>query len=933
MAFNWDKLTRAQRDFPKPKFALDAISRHLKKRPADPYVLAWKAAVLLQVDKDGDAKVALDLLQTLCQRQPPITDVPLLCLIYSKLSEALRRRNSQPILASIGELGLKAWQNAAKALPTQAQRLSLWSELFISAMQEECWEDVRIAVVHANKEGPKSKKTVYYTSILSNQLAAERKIEASKKSGKADPSSQIQLMIALKQMKEAFDNSPKPTDETLRVKDMRDLRFMAQIYSRQNRSAELEQLWSTPSSHMNDLRYKYEADIRLLLIESIRKCENWALLESVCEKTISAVFERMETEGSSQEFVQMCTAEWSIWTAVIDAITHLYPDQEAKEKIGAMHSRLMRSQPNLEVRAVAVTLVNLAWHSGNSVLQACKAYWSKHSAGRSCFKDLRRPVAQLPEDLRNEFYAHIKKTSQSLESQSEEGGPKSAWIRTENNVLAFEYLLKISMSSGTDVEVIEEFVARALKFHHLAPSSEIDVRVDAALLAIVGLLRLHKADGKSSMRYLIQAAIFLQRLLEHEEFRNFRALVVVSARLHLNLGLGTIAIGHYRDAKVKEMLLDTVSWVLLSRISQTHPFDTPGHEGFSATTELDKVIDTMTRMEGRTDDHLYQDMQQFFYDTALEMLDLKQKFSSSITKRLCVIEKNRIAGLHSQDSNGEVAADSISEALSKISDNRDLNILPNYGSGDQNETMSLMLQHKPASIGWLYNYYLCRESVLGHLYNTRSNTTLQRDLKTLFVDESKEELEKDVFTEVEKTLNKLWHPVRHILFQGEAPPVTSDTTPAKSMDQAFDQLSSELESLIESLGKPAGDIPPLFNEEHLMYRYGLLETLRMLQQLDKVLQQGIKSKNPAYTKVPKPKLQNVNAKVKKCFEALRQATNKDIEQLNSRGAALIRDVTLQGSTGEALATIVSADDARAYALKYVESDRVALKAILQVKLN
>ena len=39
MAYNWDKLTKAQRDYPKPKFALDAVGRLLKKRPADPYLL------------------------------------------------------------------------------------------------------------------------------------------------------------------------------------------------------------------------------------------------------------------------------------------------------------------------------------------------------------------------------------------------------------------------------------------------------------------------------------------------------------------------------------------------------------------------------------------------------------------------------------------------------------------------------------------------------------------------------------------------------------------------------------------------------------------------------------------------------------------------------------------------------------------------------
>lgn len=39
MAFNWDKLCKAQRDYPKPKFALDAVGKLLKKKPTDPYLL------------------------------------------------------------------------------------------------------------------------------------------------------------------------------------------------------------------------------------------------------------------------------------------------------------------------------------------------------------------------------------------------------------------------------------------------------------------------------------------------------------------------------------------------------------------------------------------------------------------------------------------------------------------------------------------------------------------------------------------------------------------------------------------------------------------------------------------------------------------------------------------------------------------------------
>jgi hypothetical protein len=40
MAFNsWDKLAKAQRDYPKPKLAMPFVDKSLKKQPNNPYLL------------------------------------------------------------------------------------------------------------------------------------------------------------------------------------------------------------------------------------------------------------------------------------------------------------------------------------------------------------------------------------------------------------------------------------------------------------------------------------------------------------------------------------------------------------------------------------------------------------------------------------------------------------------------------------------------------------------------------------------------------------------------------------------------------------------------------------------------------------------------------------------------------------------------------
>jgi N-terminal acetyltransferase B complex non-catalytic subunit len=36
---NWDKLSKAQRDYPKPKFAISFVDKSLKKNPKNPFLL------------------------------------------------------------------------------------------------------------------------------------------------------------------------------------------------------------------------------------------------------------------------------------------------------------------------------------------------------------------------------------------------------------------------------------------------------------------------------------------------------------------------------------------------------------------------------------------------------------------------------------------------------------------------------------------------------------------------------------------------------------------------------------------------------------------------------------------------------------------------------------------------------------------------------
>lgn len=179
---------------------------------------------------------------------------------------------------------------------------------------------------------------------------------------------------------------------------------------------------------------------------------------------------------------------------------------------------------------------------------------------------------------------------------------------------------------------------------------------DLSFLCIYLLLDMHRRfvcveEGRNPLnttvnsRILLQATMFARHLVEQDKEKENRTLSLLAARLHLNLGLGMVAFQLYSHTKCKEMLQDQLSLYVLSRISQTHPFDVKGHGGFSADEELARVIGTIERMERKTDDIIAHDIPSFLWDQATDMLSTKRRLNSSLTKHICVLERQRIARL------------------------------------------------------------------------------------------------------------------------------------------------------------------------------------------------------------------------------------------------------------------------------------------------
>jgi N-terminal acetyltransferase B complex non-catalytic subunit len=73
----------------------------------------------------------------------PIVDTQLLAYMYRIYIEVLRRAGENPAVNSIGTSALGTWQRTAKNMQRKLDRVAMWDLLFYTAVQQDCWEDVR----------------------------------------------------------------------------------------------------------------------------------------------------------------------------------------------------------------------------------------------------------------------------------------------------------------------------------------------------------------------------------------------------------------------------------------------------------------------------------------------------------------------------------------------------------------------------------------------------------------------------------------------------------------------------------------------------------------------------------------------------------------------------------------------------------------------
>ncbi|KAF1845780.1 uncharacterized protein K460DRAFT_338347 [Cucurbitaria berberidis CBS 394.84] len=935
MAFNsWDKLAKAQRDYSKPKFAVAVVDKALKKNPKNPFLSAWKADLSLRTNLSP--KGILIGLQTTCQL-PGLTDTRLLSYLYRLCVEASRGALGTQA-NSLGTEFLKPWQNAAKALDRKNDRLDLWGTLFNVAMRENCWEDARFAVVNYNKEGPPSKKIAHYTHILAVQLAAEQKNDPSNPNAQM---SQIQYGVARKLMKQAFEAS---SDDPIAVKDIRDLRFMADIFRWQDRCAELFALWDNPPARLRSLMKTHRDDLISLKTRFLLQQEDWLLLESHCYNSIEEVISQLNLGQDSKSLWELCAWRWDLWGALLQATKAIRPGQEGIDKISDMMDRCFAGFEAKD-RPLRLTYMKLRQFIGTPMLSDCKEYWDNHSELSSCFADLRPFVERLRVEDQKDFSMFITNQTKGVKAQlglAEDTFER--WQQAEQNVLKFDYLLTISLPTMPSYDALEKFITKAIGFCVACPTSP-----DGGFLVIYALLRLHHQimcgeEGKApfeitqNSRVLLQAAMLARHLVAQDKNKQNRTLSLLAARLHLNLGLGKCAFQLYSYTKCKEMLLDTLSPYILSRISSTHPFDISGYQSFSADEELAKVISTIERMEQKTDGYLYTDMQSFAWDRAVDVVNLKRKLKSSLTKQICITERRRISRLRGE------STDSLPtlhiDAYNGTSDNVDRSVLPNFDGTDSVGPLPVVM---PAGIPdeiWLAESYGTWDCASRFFYQEGPylnpnywNPKSARDTDEVDPNWASR-------TRADSLVLSLW--VNIDFYTLQALYVVEKEGIYDTRCQEFIGNVHSIRKAMEKLRMPGAttlkpeDEPVMFHENMLISCYTKLEALRALNKLIEHLREKIlnaKSTHQMKRSLPKDWVNNLASEMQICYEAIRDIAQSYINLIRKKGEAAIKAQIRWGKIGNLLGALLNDGDVHYYASEYIESALEAWNGVLKVKLK
>lgn len=504
------------------------------------------------------------------------------------------------------------------------------------------------------------------------------------------------------------------------------------------------------------------------LLEQFRYC--FSLLEDALPGNSGQLMHGLGESGNN----------WSVWIAVLKVAANLpqcevgikdwYPElamttsrshkvrlSNIATTVCSEHFENGRDRDTMSARMLG-DLGNVLTKSINKnevdLVEACLTYFKVFGTKHFCYYDLQTFVQGFDSGSSRSFLQDAKLwclkdhrmsfgQDQARNSADSDTEPlnDAAYLTLQVNMLKLEYHLVHSRWKGLedneDVIAMETFIVQCIKAYisaiwsypvnqNAGPPTERLPGDDAGLLAAIGLIRLGLLGNRHNA--LLQAVAILQHVTQKSPF-NYEALVTLTM-LYIRLGAGWLAAECYSRLSIKNIQFPTLSWLLCTRMSTTHPH--PPNIKFQSQSE--KVDADPTEYLSRALDyqlHLCETDQQEIHDflEAGQYASLIQAMGNSVfnqlgfTKYMLLVEWARIERLSGVLS--KVDFRSLSNPLpSETIDNRDRSPVPHWEAPDAVSLEEMLLPGM-----WPSHKWLSGQTFIALVFEatTQTNSALERD--------------------------------------------------------------------------------------------------------------------------------------------------------------------------------------------------------------
>ena len=318
-----------------------------------------------------------------------------------------------------------------------------------------------------------------------------------------------------------------------------------------------------------------------LMVEKVKlleACKRWEELWQICHAVLlDAASDQSSDTGNPNYSYGKLGDDYSMWRGLATAAANIGAEEVTRKTLDAFSNLT-----TLDKRSRFLGQLEFYLHPANvaadktSLVASLFEYQNVYRVTSSNFRDISYFIDRIDVKEKKKFLLEAATQAREIAHSGNSGSEATTirWIRAEINSLKIDYNMVVSKRSNlSNKAVLESFAANCLRLYQVSlqverslPITERRCGDDAAILAAMACIHLaHRSQGYA----LLQCIIILETLLNHS--RHNSDGIVLLVRVYVCLGAVSKAFEVYERLDIKNIQTQTLSWILLSRISTIHP--------------------------------------------------------------------------------------------------------------------------------------------------------------------------------------------------------------------------------------------------------------------------------------------------------------------------------------------------------------------------